>query len=88
MPANKFSRFMSRLNDRISISPRLVFLLSLYALFLASLVMTFVYAPFIGLAIIVLLAILVAQRARIRRGFAALFKHLRRVPASDQQPED
>lgn len=87
MHTHKFSRFMTRVNDRISISPRLVFLLSLYVLFLVSLVMTFLYAPFIGLAILILLGILVAQRARIKRGVTVLIKRLRHVSDKNNQTE-
>lgn len=83
MHTHKRYGFLSKVNDRISISPRLVFILSLYVLFLLSLVMTFLYAPLIGLAIVVLLAILVAQRARIKRGFAALHRRLRKASAKE-----
>ncbi len=88
MHTHKLSRFMSRVNDRISISPRLIFILSLYVLFLISLVMTFLYAPFFGLAILALFAIVVAQRARIRRGAEALIKRIRRLFANRKTTDE
>ncbi len=78
MPARNLSRFLSRVNEYIGISPRLIFLLSLYVICFVSLMMVCIYAPLIGLVLIGLLATVVAQRARIRQGFARLIQRDKR----------
>ena len=77
MESHRFSKFISRLIDRINISSRLIFVLTLYALLVLSLSLAFVYAPFLALSIIVLMAIVVMERTRIKRGISALNDRLR-----------